>query len=165
MQNTGSCPLNFRLSLTDVLEGDISRPQDTSPARFPKKRKGKGENGRATKAEFDDNLRPDEELAIFGGNLRRSEERDKFSFWNIDENMQLLVPERKTIEFGVRFQPVNERRPSDAKETAPSGRKKKNEEKENADEKKKLYHCHVAMVKLALGSSVLLDFIMICFVN
>ncbi|KAK9307065.1 hypothetical protein QLX08_002408 [Tetragonisca angustula] len=78
--------------------------------------------------------------------------------------MQLLVPERKTIEFGVRFQPVNERRPSDAKETAPNGRKKK-EGKENADELKKLYHCHVAMVKLALGSSVILDFIMICFVN
>ncbi|XP_043510289.1 uncharacterized protein LOC122528822 [Frieseomelitta varia] len=166
IQNTGLCPLNFRLSLTDVLEGDISRTQVTSPARFPKKRKGEAESGRATKAEFDDNLQPNEELAIFGGNLRRFENRGKFSFWNIDENMQLLVPERKTIEFGVRFQPVNERRPSDAaKETAPNSRKKKKEGKENADELKKLYHCHVAMVKLALGSSVLLDFIMICFVN
>lgn len=93
--------MNFRLSLTDVLEGHISRPQDTSPARFPKKRKGKAENGRATKAEFDDNLRPNEELAIFGGNLRRSEERGKFSFWTVDENMQLLVPERKTVFFSV----------------------------------------------------------------
>ncbi|CAD1476267.1 unnamed protein product, partial [Heterotrigona itama] len=43
IQNTGSCLLNFRFSLTDVLEGDISRLQDTFPARFPKKGKGKAE--------------------------------------------------------------------------------------------------------------------------
>ena len=91
----------FRFSLTDVLEGDISRTQDASPAKFPKKRKGKAESEQVTKAEFDDNLRPNEELAIFGGNLRRFEERGKFSFWNIDENMQLLVPERKTVCFNV----------------------------------------------------------------
>lgn len=82
----------------DVLEGDIPRPRDKSPQRSSiKRRKGKAESGKSAKAEFDDNLLPNEELAIFGGNLKRSEDRSSFSFWNVDENMQLLVLERKTV--------------------------------------------------------------------
>ncbi|XP_033176899.1 uncharacterized protein LOC100741409 [Bombus impatiens] len=165
IQNTGSCPLIFRLSLMDVLEGDIPRPRDKSPQRSTiKRRKGKAESGKSAKAEFDDNLLPNEELAIFGGNLKRSEDRSGFSFWNVDENMQLLVPERKTVEFGVRFQAISEGKDSDAKEStkATPRVKKKANAKKNVDKQKETNYCHVAIVKLTLGSCILLDFIIVC---
>ncbi|CAD1476266.1 unnamed protein product, partial [Heterotrigona itama] len=49
------------------------------------------------------------------------------------------------------------------RDNSQRGKKKKNQGKENEDELKKLYHCHVETVKLMLRSSVLLDFIMMCF--
>lgn len=111
MQNTGSCPLIFRLSLVEELEGEIPRVQEESRQRSEKKkRKGKadssGKSGK--KAELDDHLRSNEELAIFGGNLERSMDRSCFSFRNLDESMQLLVPEGKKVlkistSFRVKF--------------------------------------------------------------
>lgn len=68
------------------------------------------------------------------------------------------------VEFGVRFQPISEGKDSDGKEstkTTPRVKKKANAKK-NADKQKETNHCHVATVKLTLGSSTVLDFIIIC---
>ncbi|KOC68527.1 hypothetical protein WH47_06318 [Habropoda laboriosa] len=103
IQNTGVCPLIFRLFLIDVFEGEI--PQESEELREEivkkKKERSEGESGGKSgrKVEYSDTLRPNEELAIFGGVLRRSMDRSRFSFSNLDENMQLLVPERKKVFF------------------------------------------------------------------
>lgn len=68
------------------------------------------------------------------------------------------------MEFGVRFQAISEVKDSDAKEstkTTPRAKKKANAKK-NADKQKETNYCHVAIVKLTLGSSTLLDFTIIC---
>lgn len=48
------------------------------------------------RVDFDDKLLPNEHLAIYGGNLKRSDQI-RFSFLNLDENRQLLVPEKKKV--------------------------------------------------------------------
>lgn len=68
------------------------------------------------------------------------------------------------MEFGVRFQPVSEGKDSDAKESTkatPRVKKKANARK-NADKQKETNYCHVAIVKLTLGSCTLHDFIIVC---
>ncbi|XP_031364175.1 uncharacterized protein LOC102681621 [Apis dorsata] len=204
IQNTGSCSLVFQLSFIDVLEGEILHNMENSKS-FRKQTKNKKNNeksneknnekkersiGKSSKkmegrVDFDDKLLPNEHLAIYGGNLKRSDQI-RFSFLNLDENRQLLVPEKKKVylrnltcfrleisyfrisrisiqsdrilqfiaskicsafqvEFGVQFQ-------IDLKKT-----KVKKDEKSN--------YCHVALIKLTLGSATLQDFIMICSIN
>ncbi|XP_076390598.1 cilia- and flagella-associated protein 74 [Megachile rotundata] len=100
IQNTGTCPLIFQLCIIDVLEGNIPREQQESPDE-PKKGKkkktvdGGGDRSSSRKAEFRDNLQPQEASAIFGENLKQSPNRRYFSFGNLDENMQLIVHENK----------------------------------------------------------------------
>lgn len=105
IQNTGSCPLIFRLSIIDVLEGDIPYVHDQSTQTSGRKKKRKSDTDSSKKsqikAEFDDNLRPNEKLAIFNGNLQRSADHKSFSFWNLDESMQLLVPEKKKVLYCI----------------------------------------------------------------
>ncbi|CAL7945540.1 unnamed protein product [Xylocopa violacea] len=169
IQNTGSCLLVFHLSLVDVLEGEIARVQEEPRHESTdKKRKGKidGDSSRkSSKAiEFDDNLRPAEELAIFGGNLKPSQDRSCFSFWNLDENMQLVIPEKKKVEFGVRFHTGAERNVSDPKErveTTARG-KKKDRKGMRADELKTSNYCYVAVVKFVLGNSTPHEIVIIC---
>ncbi|OAD54972.1 hypothetical protein WN48_05852 [Eufriesea mexicana] len=162
IQNTGSCPLIFRLCLVDQLEGEIPRVQEESWQRpDKKKRKGKAEsNGKSRgKPEFDDHLRSNEELAIFGGNLERSMDRSLFSFQNLDESKQLLVPQGRKMEFGVEFRAINERKDVFGKNDSnkimekTSKEKKKSKTKKKVEDLKKSNYCHVAMVKLILGSS------------
>ncbi|CAK9817266.1 hypothetical protein ANTQUA_LOCUS9308 [Anthophora quadrimaculata] len=169
IQNTGGCPLIFRLFLVDVLEGEILRESEEAPEKQVKKKKeksiGESEGKSAKKVEFSDNLRPNEELAIFGGNLQRSANPDCFSFTNLDENMQLLVPERKKVEFGVRFQSLLEENVSQSKDTVETASKKKGKKGKTVKkdtEVRKSYYCHVALVKLMLGRSTVQEFVMIC---
>ncbi|CAK9833504.1 hypothetical protein ANTRET_LOCUS10174 [Anthophora retusa] len=169
IQNTGGCPLIFRLFLVDVLEGEILRESEETPEKQVKKKKdksvGESEGKSAKKVEFSDNLRPNEELAIFGGNLQRSVNPDCFSFTNLDENMQLLVPERKKVEFGVRFQSLLEVNVSQSKGTVETTSKKKGKKDKTVKkdaEVRKSYYCHVALVKLMLGRSTVQEFVMIC---
>ncbi|XP_061940558.1 uncharacterized protein LOC133667264 [Apis cerana] len=159
IQNTGSCLLVFQLSFIDVLEGEILQNLENSKSlrKQMKKKKnneknnekkeksiGKSSKKMEGKVDLDDKLLPNEHLAIYGGNLKRSEDQ-RFSFLNLDENRQLLLPEKKKVEFGVQFQ-------IDLKKT-----KVKKDEKSN--------YCHVALIKLTLGSVTLQDFIMICSIN
>lgn len=58
---------------------------------------GKASKKMEGRVDFDDKLLPNEYLAIYGGNLKRSEDQTRFSFLHLDENRQLLVPERKKV--------------------------------------------------------------------
>ncbi|XP_053997929.1 uncharacterized protein LOC128886790 [Hylaeus anthracinus] len=170
IQNTGICPLTFRLRLIDAFQGNIPRTTEESPEKSSKsktRRKIDVENERKTprKPVFSDVLRRDEELAIFGGKLERSADRC-FSFLNLDENMQLLVPERKKVEFGIRFQRPNVNGKS-AIEKVTEGttkrKKKKGKESSKKDEFVKSNYCHVAVLELTLGSSTFVqDLVIIC---
>ncbi|KZC08653.1 hypothetical protein WN55_11238, partial [Dufourea novaeangliae] len=168
IQNTGDCPLTFRLRWKDAFQGNIPELPDGSPARKEKKKKGKsdGKSGEisARKVKFDQVLRQHEESAIFGGGLERCLDRDCFSFWNLDENMQLLVSERKKMEFGVRFQrPSNEAAVASGKSAGKSTKgKKKRKESPKRNDIEKLNYCYVAVLELTLGSSLLVqDFVVI----
>lgn len=68
------------------------------------------------------------------------------------------------MEFGVRFQAISEGKDSDAKEStkATPRVKKRANAKKNVDKQKETNYCHVAIVKLTLGSCILLDFIIVC---
>lgn len=57
---------------------------------------GKSSKKMEGRVDFDDKLLPNEHLAIYGGNLKRSDQI-RFSFLNLDENRQLLVPEKKKV--------------------------------------------------------------------
>lgn len=100
-----------------MLEGEIPRDMENSKSlrKQTKKKKNNEKNnekknnekkeksiGKASKkmegrVDFDDKLLPNEYLAIYGGNLKRSEDQTRFSFLHLDENRQLLVPERKKV--------------------------------------------------------------------
>lgn len=104
----------FQLFFIDVLEGQI--PQNLENSKFSRKQTNKKKNkeekkhnekteksiGKGSKkmegrVDFDDKLSPNEYTAIYGGNLKRSEDQTRFSFFNLDENRQLLVPEKKKV--------------------------------------------------------------------
>lgn len=97
-----------------MLEGQI--PQNLENSKFSRKQTNKKKNkeekkhnekteksiGKGSKkmegrVDFDDKLSPNEYTAIYGGNLKRSEDQTRFSFFNLDENRQLLVPEKKKV--------------------------------------------------------------------
>ncbi|XP_076624617.1 uncharacterized protein LOC143343524 [Colletes latitarsis] len=171
VQNTGICPLTFRLRVIDAFRGNI--PQISAPEKSPEgpgKRKTRGkindEKRRNTPRmpELRNVLGRNEEQAIFGGELERSADRC-FSFSNLDENMQLSVPEKKKMEFGIHFH-----RPSmdgdstkeKVAETTTKG-KKKRKEPSKRDDSEKLNYCYVLVLELTLGSSVFVqDFVIIC---
>lgn len=103
----------FQLFFIDVLEGEI--PQNLENSNFSRKQTkkkknkeekhnekneksiGKGSKKMEGREDFGDKLSPNEYTAIYGGNLKRSEDQTRFSFFNLDENRQLLVPERKKV--------------------------------------------------------------------
>lgn len=79
------------------------------------------------------------------------------------------------LEFGVEFRAIGERKDAfgknDSSEIVEKASKEKKKEKGKKKSKKKIEelkksnYCHVAMVKLTLGSSTLMEFIMICWKN
>lgn len=101
----------FQLSFIDVLEGEILQNLENSKSlrKQMKKKKNNEKNnekkeksiGKSSKkmegrVDLDDKLLPNEHLAIYGGNLKRSEDQ-RFSFLNLDENRQLFLPEKKKV--------------------------------------------------------------------
>ncbi|XP_043251084.1 uncharacterized protein LOC122396596 [Colletes gigas] len=171
VQNTGICPLTFRLRVIDALRGNI--PRTSAPEKSPEKpgkRKTRGkindEKRRSTPRmpELRNVLGRDEEQAIFGGGLERSVDRC-FSFSNLDENMQLPVPEKKKMEFGIHFhRPSMDDDSTKEKDagTATKGKKKRREPSKR-DDSEKLNYCYVLVLELTLGSSVFVqDFVIIC---
>lgn len=95
IQNTGKCSLTFQLRIIDMLEGTIPRDQENKVQRR-KKADGESDRKSSRKTEFRDHIQPEEELAIFGGNLKSST-NNYFSFGNFDEQMQIVVGENNKV--------------------------------------------------------------------
>lgn len=190
------------------------------------------------RVDFDDKLSPNEYTAIYGGNLKRSEDQTRFSFFNLDENRQLLVPEKKKVYLrnltrfqlemsyfrisrinlsrGSRFNPIGfyniftQNYLSNFSYLKPQFQKRNctmfilkiflsffffniqkffliddyiaskiclafqvefgvhfqiDLKKTKVKKEEKSNYCHVALIKLMLGSATLQDFIMICSIN
>ncbi|XP_076235038.1 uncharacterized protein LOC143179609 [Calliopsis andreniformis] len=171
IHNTGSCPLSFQLKVINILEGNIPRAQDQSREETSKRKKkgkidGESQGKSPRKIELTDDLRQHEESAIFGGELKQSTDSSCFSFWNFDEHMQLSVREGKKVDFSIRFQrPSKGGKEKEGVETASKG-KKKEEKMERKKEIEKTNYCHVAVLKLILGGSILVqDIVMICLIK
>nr|XP_033335670.1 uncharacterized protein LOC117225927 [Megalopta genalis] len=165
LQNTGRCPLVFRFRVKDTLEGNIPGTADESPREHRKKGKSDGKSSKNLR--LDDALRPQEQLLIAEGALEKSSHPECFSFSDLDEDMRLLVPEARKMEFGVRFQrPKNELTDKEKSEEKSAKKKRKAKESTKKEGGEKLNYCYVAFVEVTLGGLVhVQDFVIICSVK